>query len=237
MGTHLARGSRILAVTAALALAVSLAPVGASLAQEPGRAKDTFCGWNGNVIPLMEQADRRVRSKHVTAQIKARMGENVKIAVYTRMEVDLQAAPGATTSPTDATTLTRINVFYNVRVADSRWGNTATALVSFDGLCYRATGVTPGPWPGSTGTDKPLRVNANKALKFAQEYRRKHPGAYPLNEPLLSMNLMQATTATPDAPPDPALPPAPLRWFVSYDNGSGGQSILSVWMNGRVDPI
>ena len=223
MRTHLARGSRILAVTAALALAVGLAPVGAA------QAKDKDCGWSGNAIPLMEKADRKVRSKQVTARVQEKFGADATVKTYTRMEVDLQAAPGATTKPTNAATLTRNYVSYNIQVVDGGSEFTASAQVRFDGLCYRTTVVVDSPWVGSTGTDKPLKVNANKALKLAQEYRQKHSGDYPLDEPLVSMNLMQATTAPPDF--------GKLRWYVNYDNGMGGLSILAVYMNGTVVPI
>ena len=223
MRTHLARGSRVLAVTAALALAVGLAPAGVA------QAKEKECGWNGNVIPLMERADSKVRSKKVTARIQEKFGADATVKTYTRMEVDLQAAPGATTKPTNAATLTRNYVSYNIQVVDGGSEFTASAQVRFDGLCYRTTVVVDSPWVGSTGTDKPLKVNANKALKLAQEYRQKHSGDYSLDEPLASMNLMQATTAPPDF--------GKLRWYVNYDNGMGGLSILAVYMNGTVVPI
>ena len=223
MRTHLARGSRVLAVTAALALAVGLAPAGVA------QAKEKECGWNGNVIPLMERADSKVRSKKVTARIQEKFGADATVKTYTRMEVDLQAAPGATTKPTNAATLTRNYVSYNIQVVDGGSEFTASAQVRFDGLCYRTTVVVDSRWVGSTGTDKPLKVNANKALKLAQEYRQKHSGDYPLDEPLASMNLMQATTAPPDF--------GKLRWYVNYDNGMGGLSILAVYTNGTVVPI
>ena len=223
MRTHLARGSRILAVTAALALAIGLAPAGVA------QAKEKECGWSGNVIPLMEKADRKVRSQQVSARIQEKFGADATVKTYTRMEVDLQTAPGATTKPTNAATLTRNYVSYNIQVVDGGSEFTASAQVRFDGLCYRTTVVVDSPWVGSTGTEKPLKVNANKALKLAQEYRQKHSGDYPLDEPLASMNLMQATTAPPDF--------GKLRWYVNYDNGMGGLSILAVYMNGTVVPI
>ena len=223
MRTHLARGSRILAVTAALALAIGLAPAGVA------QAKEKECGWSGNVIPLMEKADRKVRSKQVSARIQDKFGADATVKTYTRMEVDLQSAPGTPTKPTNAATLTRNYVSYNLQVVDGGSEFTASAQVRFDGLCYRTTVVVDSPWVGSTGTEKPLKVNANKALKLAQEYRQKHSGDYPLDEPLASMNLMQATTAPPDF--------GKLRWYVNYDNGMGGLSILAVYMNGTVKPI
>ncbi|MFM1966210.1 MAG: hypothetical protein RL134_1935 [Actinomycetota bacterium] len=223
MRTHLSRGSRILAVTAALALAIGIAPVGAT------QAKDKDCGWSGNVVPLMEKADRKVRSDQVTARIQDRFGADAIVKTYTRMEVDLLAAPGSTTKPTDAASLTNNRVAYNLLVNDGGSEFVASAQVRFDGLCYRTTVVVESAWVGSTGTDKPLKVSANKALKLAQEYRKKHSGDYPLSEPLVMMNLMQATTAPPDF--------GKLRWYVNYDNGMGGLSILAIYMNGTVKPI
>ncbi len=223
MRTHLVRGSRILAVAAALALAVGLAPAGAAQAKEKG------CGWSGNVIPLMEKADRKVRSERVLERIQALYGSDASIKSSTRMEVDLLAAPGSTTKPTDAATLTSNRVSYNLQVMDGGTEFTASAQVRFDGLCYRTTVVVDSPWVGSTGTDKPLKVNANKALKLAQEYRKKNVADFPLDEPLVMMNLMQATTAPPDF--------GKLRWYVNYDNGAGGLSILAVYMNGTVKPM
>jgi hypothetical protein len=223
MRTHIARGSRILAATAALALAIGLAPAGVA------QAKEKDCGWSGNVVPLMERADRKVRSPQVIERIQERFGADATVKSYTRMEVDLLAAPGATTKPTNAATLTNNRVSYNLQVVDGGSEFTASAQVRFDGLCYRTTVVVESPWVGSTGTDKPLKVGANKALKLAQEYRQKHSGDYPLDEPLVMMNLMQATTAPPDF--------GRLRWYVNYDNGMGGLSILAVYMNGTVKAI
>ena len=223
MRTHIARGSRILAATAALALAIGLAPAGVA------QAKEKDCGWSGNVVPLMERADRKVRSPQVIERIQERFGADATVKSYTRMEVDLLAAPGATTKPTNAATLTNNRVSYNLQVVDGGSEFTASAQVRFDGLCYRTTVVVESPWVGSIGTDKPLKVGANKALKLAQEYRQKHSGDYPLDEPLVMMNLMQATTAPPDF--------GKLRWYVNYDNGMGGLSILAVYMNGNVKAI
>lgn len=223
MRTHLIRSGRILAATAALALVVSVVPAGVA------QAKEKECGWSGNVVPLMEKADRKVRSQAVTARIQEKFGADAVVKTYTRMEVDLLAAPGKTTKPTQAATLTVNRVSYNLQVMDGSSEFTASAQVRFDGLCYRTTVVVDSPWVGSTGTDKPLKVSANKALKLAQEYRQKHSGDFPLDEPLVMMNLMQATTAPPDF--------GKLRWYVNYDNGMGGLSILAVYMNGSVKPM
>ncbi len=223
MAIHLMRAGRFLAAAAALGLAISLVPGGAA------QAKDTTCGWSGNVIPLMKQADRRVKSAAVTERVQARFGPSATVTSYTRMEVDLQTAPGAITQPMRAATLTRNYVTYNLQVSVNGTESTASAQVRFRGLCYRTTVVVAAPWVGSTGTDKPLRINANKALRLAQDYRQKHSTDYPLDEPLNSMNLMQATTAPPDF--------GRLRWYVNYDNGMGGVSILAVYMNGTVRPM
>ena len=99
----------------------------------------------------------------------------------------------------------------------------------FDGLCFRTTVVVNDVWVGSTGTDRPLKVNANKALKLAQDYRKAHSADFPLDQPLVMMNLMQSTTAPPDF--------GKLRWYVNYSNGMGGLSIIAVYMNGDVVPI
>ena len=134
-----------------------------------------------------------------------------------------------TTKPTSAATLTRNYVAYNLQIVGASGEETVSAQVRFDGLCYRTTVVVDSPWVGSTGTDKPLKVSANKALRLAQEYRRNHQADYPLGQPLNSMNLMQATTAPPDF--------GKLRWYVNYDNGAGGLNILAVYMNGKVTPM
>ena len=217
---------RLVSIGAALALAAGIivAPVTAAQADQ-GAA----CGWTGDVIPLMQKADRRVRSERVTEQIKARMGENAKIVSYTRMEVDLLAQKGDKTSPTTALTLRNNRVAYNIMVKSGGKESVISAQVRFYGLCYRTTVVVQSAWVGSTGTDKPLTVNANEALKLAEAYRKKHSADFPLDAPLVMMNLMQATTAPPDF--------GKLRWYVNYDNGMGGLSILAVYMDGSVSPI
>jgi hypothetical protein len=111
MATITRRISGTLAVTAAIALAITLAPAG------PAQAKEKDCGWSGNVIPLMEKADRRVKSAAVTERVKERFGDDVQILSYGRMEVDLLAQPGATTKPTSAATLTVNHVTYNLQVS------------------------------------------------------------------------------------------------------------------------
>ena len=217
---------KLVSIGAALALAAGIivSPVTAAQADQ-GAA----CGWSGDVIPLMQKADRRVRSEHVTERIKARMGENVKIKSYTRMEVDLIVQKGEETKPTKALTLRNNRVAYNIMVKSGGKESVISAQVRFYGLCYRTTVVVQEPWVGSTGTDKPLTVNANEALELAQAYRKKHSADFPLDAPLVMMNLMQATTAPPDF--------GKLRWYVNYEPAPGSLQILAVYMNGKVTPM
>lgn len=219
---------RSLAIIGSLAIGAALitAPA-ASAAPAPG--KDKLCGWTGNVVPLMERADRLVRNPRVLTRVQALYGANATITAYTRMEVDMLASNPAATKPMDARTLTDNRVSYNLAVSFGGSEAVASAQVRFDGLCYRTTVVVNEAWVGSTGTDKPLKVNANKALTLAQDYRKAHSADFPLDEPLVMMNLMQATTAPPDF--------GKLRWYVNYSNGMGGLSILAVYMNGRVTPM
>ena len=151
-------------------------------------------------------------------------GPGVTVGSYTRMEVDLEAAPGATTRPRDPATLTRNHVTYNLALNTSGGGTTASVQMRYSGLCKVTAVFVPQPWVGSTGTDQPLRVSAKKALRLAQEYRVKND--LPRSEPLVMMNLMQSTTAPPDF--------GKLRWYVNYQTSTGGLTILAVYMNGTV---
>ncbi len=217
---------RLVSIGAALALAAGIivSPVSAAQADQ-GAA----CGWTGDVIPLMQKADRRVRSEQVTERIKARMGDNVKIKSYKRMEVDLLAQKGEETKPTKALTLRNNRVAYNIMVKSGGKESVISAQVRFYGLCYKTTVVVQDAWVGSTGTDQALTVNANEALKLAQAYRKKHSADFPLDAPLVMMNLMQATTAPPDF--------GKLRWYVNYSPAPGELQILAVYMNGKVSPM
>lgn len=216
--------TRAVSVFALSATAFAFAPQIAMAGATPG----DLCGWSGNVTPLMAKADTQVTKDNVTAKVKAYYGKNAEITTYTRMEVDLLGNP-ATTKPTDPRTLTDNRVTYNLQVTygtDSE--ATASVQMRYDGLCKRTAVFKPGPWVGSTGTDKNLKVNAKQALRLAQEYRKAHSDTYPLDYPLFSMNLMQSTTAPPDF--------GKLRWYVNYDNGAGGLEILAVYMDGTVSP-
>lgn len=217
---------KLVSIGAGLALAAGLivAPVTAAQADQ-----GAMCGWTGDVIPLMQKADRRVRSERVTAQIKARMGANSTILSYKRMEVDLLARDDDVTSPTKASTLTNNKVSYNIKVKSGGKESVISAQVRFYGLCYRTTVVVQSAWVGSTGTDQALTVGADEALGLAQAYRKKHSDEFPLDAPLVMMNLMQATTAPPDF--------GKLRWYVNYAPAPGELQILAVYMNGKVSPM
>ena len=190
----------------------------------PAPRADT-CDWSGNVEPLMQKADRQVRTQRVTQRILGLFGGNAAILSYGRMEVDLMARDGARTNPTSAATLTVNHVTYNIQVAHDGAESTVSAQVRFDGLCFRTTVVVPEGWVGSTGTDKRLKVSANKALRLAQDYRRKHQEEFPLSEPLVMMNLMQKTNPPPDF--------GKLRWYVNYKGSAGGLTILAVYIGKR----
>ena len=217
---------RLVSIGAALALAAGIIVSPMSAAQADQGAA---CGWTGDVIPLMQKADRRVRSEQVTERIKARMGDNVKIKSYKRMEVDLLAQKGEETKPTKALTLRNNRVAYNIMVKSGGKESVISAQVRFYGLCYKTTVVVQDAWVGSTGTDQALTVNANEALELAQAYRKKHSADFPLDAPLVMMNLMQATTAPPDF--------GKLRWYVNYSPAPGELQILAVYMNGKVSPM
>lgn len=216
---------RLAPIATAFALAAGLIVAPAIGAQ----AKEKDCGWTGDVVPLMQKADRKVRSERVTKRIMALVGKGAKIMSYQRMEVDLVAGPGQTTVPTVAATLSASFTTYNVAIKSGGTVKTISAQVRMDNMCYRTTLVDPRGWTGSDGTDKPLKVNADKALKLAQKYRVAHEADYPLSQPLHSMNLMQATTDPGDF--------GKLRWYVNYDTGQGGLNILAVYMDGKVTPI
>ena len=217
---------RVITAVTAVALVAGgvLVPASGAAAKSP-----KLCGWSGNVVPLMEKADRQVRSPRVTERVQELFGPSAVITSYMRMEVDLETKNPASTKPTDAATLTVNKVSYNLQVAYNGTESVISAQVRFDGMCFRTTMVVNDVWVGSTGTDRPLKVNANKALKLAQAYREKHPAEFPLDQPLVMMNLLQATTAPPDF--------GKLRWYVNYDNGAGGLSIIAVYMNKKVVAI
>ena len=220
------RSLRMITAVTAVALVAGgvLVPASGAAAKSP-----KLCGWSGNVVPLMEKADRQVRSPRVTERVQELFGSSAVITSYMRMEVDLETRDPSSTKPTDAATLTVNKVSYNLQVAYNGTESGISAQVRFDGLCFRTTVVVNDVWVGSTGTDKPLKVNANKTLKLAQAYREKHPADFPLEQPLVMMNLLQATTAPPDF--------GKLRWYVNYDNGAGGLSIIAVYMNKKVVAI
>ncbi len=215
---------RWVSIAAAAGMLASLA-----LAAPANAGMDNLCGWNGNVVPLMAKADKQVKKVDVTSALEPYFGPIAMVTDYDRMEVDLTTKNPESTNPKRAKTLTRNLVTYNVTVVLAS-GKTQAASIQlrYAGLCWRGEQVVPEPWVGSIGTSKPLKVSANKALKLAQAYRVKHQDEFPLDQPLVMMNLMQSTTAPPDF--------GKLRWYVNYEVG-GGVNILAVYMNGKVVPI
>lgn len=190
---------------------------------------DNLCGWNGNVMALMMKADKQVKKVDAAQALEPYFGPGVVVTGYDRMEVDLTTKDPASTNPKRAKTLTRNLVTYNIDIITASGKATIASIqLRYAGLCWRGEQVVPEPWVGSTGTSKPLKVSANKALKLAQAYRVKHPDEFPLDQPLVMMNLMQPTTEPPDF--------GKLRWYVNYDTG-GGLNIIAVYMNGKVVPI
>lgn len=228
MRTRRIRTAMVLAASTGLALTIAGTLTAGAQVGDSSRSATKLCGWNGNVVPLLERAERRVSSPQLTARIKDRFGPDATVTTYARMEVDLYSVPGRPTKPMSAATLTRNHVTYNLLVTAGGTQISASAQVRFNGLCHRTTVIVNEPWIGSTGTDQKLRISANRALKLAQDYRRKHADAYPLDQPLYSMNLMQATTVPPDF--------GKLRWYVNYANGMGGVNVLAVYMDGTVRP-
>ena len=210
----------------AIVLAAVTAASGASIAQAQPAGSSDLCGWTGNVSPLMAMADKKVRSHRVTEKVLSRASDGAYITEYNRVEIDLEAVNPQATKPTDAATLTFNKVTYNLRLSQDDGTFVISVQLWYDGLCFRKALVVNEAWTGSTGTEKPLKISANKALKLAQQYRRAHPDAFPLDQPLVMMNLMQATTRPPDF--------GKLRWYVNYDNGMGDLNILAVYMNGKV---
>jgi hypothetical protein len=189
---------------------------------------DPLCGWTGNVTPLIAKADHEMARADVAARAQQYYGKRVQVGEITRVEVDLLARDPAATRPLDPATLTENRVAYNIQLIPTPGADEVTASMQFRfrGLCSRASVFDPGPWVGSIGTAGTIKVSARKALKLAREYRRST--GLPLNAPLVSMALMQATTAPPDF--------GKLRWVVTYDQGASGLSVQNVYMNGRVRP-
>lgn len=210
--------------------AVALVALSAGLVVAPvsAQAADDLCGWSGNVRPLMAKSQKDFRKLDIPKLAEQYYGKGTKVVGTQMMEVDLLGDP-ADTDPVKAITLTANQVAFNISLKQ-RSGEPGgmSVLLTYDGLCEDRVITNSQAWTGSTGVDKKLRIGANRALALAQEYREAHSGRYPLDYPLLGLNLVQSTTAGADF--------GKLRWLVNYDDGQGGNQILTVYMDGKVNP-
>ena len=210
------------------AVAVFALTAGVLAAPVSAQAADDLCGWSGNVRPLMAKAQKDFRKLDIPKLAEQYYGKGMKVTDSKMMEVDLAGDP-AETDPLKAVTLTANQVAFNIGLV-SRSGEPGgmSVLLTYDGMCSDEVITSSEAWTGSTGVDKKLRVGANKALKLAEEYREEHSDKFPTDNPLVAMNLMQATTAATDF--------GKLRWYVNYDDGQGDVQILTVYMDGTVKP-
>lgn len=208
------------------ALALVALSAGALVAPIPAQAADDLCGWSGHVRPLMAKAQKDFRTLDLPKLAEQYYGKGTKVVGTQMMEVDLLGDP-ADTDPVKAITLTANQVAFNISLKQ-RSGEPGgmSLLLTYDGLCQDQVITNSEAWTGSSGVDKKLRIGANRALALAQEYREANSDRYPLDNPLLGLNLVQSTTSGSDF--------GKLRWLVNYDDGQGGTQILTVYMDGKV---
>ena len=210
---------RLVVLVAVLATVTVSAPAASA-------ATDGVCGWSGSVSPLIAKADAKIARIDLASRARAYFGDGATVGEKNRQEVDLAARTVGATGPTDARGLTRNSVVYNMVVTSSDGvEHLASAQMRFEGLCFRAMVFVPQAWVGSTGAREP-KIDVRKALRLAQDYRLGHSDRFPLDNPLHSVTLMQATTAPPDF--------GKLRWFVNYQVAPGVVQVLSVFMDGSV---
>ena len=210
------------------AVAVVALTAGVLAAPVSAQAADDLCGWSGNVRPLMAKAQKDFRKLDIPKLAEQYYGKGLKVTYSQMMEVDLAGDP-AETDPLKAVTLTTNQVAFNIGLVNRKGRDIGfSVLLTYDGMCSDEVITSNEAWTGSTGVNKKLRVGANKALKLAEEYREAHSDKYPTDNPLVAMNLMQATTAATDF--------GKLRWYVNYDDGQGDVQILVVYMDGTVKP-
>ena len=192
----------------------------------PAGATLDVCGWTGNVTPLMTMADRQVASLNVERWVRKEFGRRATVVRVSPLEVSLLAPDPGAASPTDPASLIDNTVDYRVIVRVPGDGEQSASLrLLYRGLCYRTADLEPMPRVGSIGVEKPA-ISAKKALRLAQDYRTGHSDRFPLENPLVGMDLMRATSAPPDF--------GKLRWFVSYETAPGVEQVLAVYMNGKV---
>ena len=210
----------LLAAALAVLVIAAIAPTTATAAA-PQRGT---CGWTGKVAPLIEAADRKIASLDLTGPVTKAFGPEARVTRISRLELDLR--PPAGTSPARARDLTSNTVVYRLTVSvpgsDDR---IAAVTLRYDGLCYRTKVFVDRSWVGTIGCEVPT-IDAERALRLAQGFRREHSDVFPLDNPLAGMELMRATTRPPDF--------GKLRWFVDYQVAPGVTQTLAVYMNGRV---
>ena len=211
----------LLAVMVAVAAVASAAP--AVSAASPLRGT---CGWTGEVAPLIGAADRKVMSLDLTRPVTKAFGAGAEVTRITRLELDLRPPVVGSASPMRAKDLTANEVVYRLTVAVPGSADQIAAVVlRYDGLCYRTKTFLDRSWVGTIGFDVPS-LDAQAALRLAEQFRRGHSDAFPLDNPVAGMELMRATTRPPDF--------GKLRWFVDYQVAPGVTQTLAVYMSGKV---
>ncbi|MFM7598301.1 MAG: hypothetical protein ACKO70_08020 [Actinomycetota bacterium] len=209
-----------IAGAAAAILAASLA------AAAPAAATVHLCGWTGDVDVLMSKADRQVSSINLDRLVRKEYGAKAAVTRVSPLEVELLAPSSASVAPTDASGLIDNVVSYRVIVSTPGRDKTSARLqLLYRGLCYRSVDFAAITQIGSLGVESP-RISADKALRLAQDFRRGHSDRFPLDNPLVGLQLMRATSAPPDF--------GVLRWFVTYQSAPGLEQVLAVHMNGKV---
>lgn len=208
------------AATLAGSLIVAVTPAAASL--------DT-CGWTGDVVPLMAAADKKVTTLNLNRLVRQEFGASSSVSRVSPLEVSLLPHAPVAPSPTDATALIEGTVSYRVIVsAPGKDDRSASLQLAYRGLCYRTATLRPMAQVGSLGVEKPA-ISAKGALRLAQDYRAGHSDRFPLDNPLIGLALMRATSAPPDF--------GKLRWFASYETAPGVRQVLAIYMNGRVKVV
>ena len=217
---------RIRALAAAFGVALLVMTFPISAQASPHDARKGTCGWTGQVRPLIAAADRKVTSIDFGKQVADAFGKGAKVSRITRLELDLSAPVVGSVKPTDAAGLTSNAVVYRLTVTvPGAEDEIAGAALQYNGLCYRTYEFFPRSWVGTIGFEEPA-IDADKALRLAQAFRRAHSDAFPLDNPLSGMQLMRATTRPPDF--------GKQRWFVDYEVAPGVVQVLAVYMNGKV---
>ena len=213
--------------------AVAAAAVGLAVAllapTTPASAFFDVCGWTGNVSPLLAEANKQVASLNLARMVRKEFGAKATPASVSPIEVSLLAPDPDTTPATSARDLIDNTVDYRVVVRTPGADDQSASLqLLYRGLCFRTAELRPMPRVGSLGVENPA-LSAQRALRLAQEFRMGHADRFPLENPLVGLDLMRATSAPPDF--------GKLRWFVTYQSAPGVEQVLAVYMNGRVKVV